>query len=153
MADREQWTRWDDERPTDPKALYRWRIPARKILGMVLRPEWSGKLTYCGMGYDPHEYWPPFSNWNGYVRSVPAGTEWRLATDDEDEKSIFWSGLDLLPSPFTGQPPKVDYCGRWIGAPPYEPDWLKIVSYMIGHNSWKDAEAMQRAWNRREVAA
>ena len=142
-----EWKLWSDEKPEDTKALYRWRVPARQILGMTLRPEWTAKLSFVGMGYDPGEYWPPFSYWNGYVRTLPEGVEWRLA--GEDETDIFWGGLDLLPSPFTGKPPKVEYCGLYIGAPPYKPEWLKIVSYMVGFNSWKDAAKMQAAWNTR----
>lgn len=145
----ENWTLWAERRPEDTKALYRWRIPACKILGMDLRPEWSDKLRFVGMGYGDPEWWPPFSNWDGYRRTLPAGTEWRLAAEHEAEDDIFWGGLDLLPSPFTGKPPKVGYCGQFIGAPPYRPDWLKITSHMVNSIGWKDARKMQDAWNTR----
>lgn len=144
-----EWVRWADERPTDTKALYRWRIPTRKILGKELRPEWSEPLRLCGMGYADNEWWPGFSDWNGYRRTLPAGTEWRLAHKEETEKSIFWGGFDLKLCPFTGKLPTIGYLGRYIGAPPYRPEWLSITSYLVHRNGWYEAQKLQDAWNTR----
>jgi hypothetical protein len=146
----EAWTLWSEQRPSDHTLNYRWRVPAQKILGMELRPEWTEKMHLCGMGYADNEWWPPFSHWDGYNRTVPKGTEWRIAT--EDETDVYWGGLHMEPSPFSGMPPKIEYHGRFIGAPPYQPEWLKIVSPMIGFNTWTDAAKMQAAWNTRTPA-
>ena len=40
----DSWTLWSEQQPTDAKLVYRWRIPAQEILGLVLQPEWSEKL-------------------------------------------------------------------------------------------------------------
>lgn len=140
------WTEWAAQRPTDTTAIYRWRVGPRKICGMMLRPEWSGKMSLCGMGYRDNEYWPPFSHWNGATRSVPNDTEWRFAS--ADETTIFWGGLDLLPSPFTGRPPVVEYSGRWIGAPPTHPEYLILKSYLVDAH-FDDARRMMDTWNLR----
>ncbi len=144
-----EWKLWSEERPTDNKALYRWRVSERKILGMMLRPEWSEKLHLCGMGFSDSEYWPTFSDWNGYTRSVDPSLEWRLAAPQEAENNIYWGGLDLLPCPFTGATPVVIYMGKFIGAPPYRPEWLGIKSHMVSSLGWASAEAMRTAWNTR----
>lgn len=39
-----RWTLWSKQPPTDAKLVYRWRIPAQKILGLVMQPEWSDKI-------------------------------------------------------------------------------------------------------------
>ncbi|AIB11818.1 hypothetical protein ABAZ39_07365 [Azospirillum argentinense] len=148
MTDTE-WTLWSERRPEDTKALYRWRIPARMICGMMLRPEWSAKLQYCGMGYGPSEWWPEYSRWDGYVRSVPDGMEWRLAREGEDAESISWGGLDLLPCPHTGGALKVTYRGRWLHAGPWDAESLSIRAWMVNSCGWADANKMVANWNRR----
>ncbi len=40
----DSWTLWSEQLPTDAKIVYRWRIPAQEILGLVMQPEWSEKL-------------------------------------------------------------------------------------------------------------
>lgn len=143
------WTRWSIQRPAEQMLSYRWRIPARPILGLTMSPEWTGKLRLCGMGYSDAQYWPDCSDWDGYRRSVPAGLEWRVASDNE--KDITWVGLDLLPCPFTGKRPVVSYHGRWIGAPPFCPEYLSIRSHMVESNGWREAARMRDAWNRRPI--
>jgi len=98
------------------------------------------------MGYH-NEWWPPFSHWNGHQRSVDHSLEWRLAEAEED--SVEWVGLGLLPSPFTGEMPNVIFLGRWLGAPPYQPEWLGIRSYLVNSLGWTSALTMRDAWNRR----
>ncbi|GGE36549.1 hypothetical protein GCM10007276_12550 [Agaricicola taiwanensis] len=144
-----KWTRWAVERPADTKAKYRWRIEPREILGMLLRPEWTDKLALCGMGYADAEWWPSFSDWNGYRRSVHPTLEWRLTEDDETD--TYWGGLELLPSPFTGKPPVVSASTRYIGAPEYLVESLSLSSFMVKSHGWRDAAAMQRAWNTRSA--
>ena len=39
-----RWTLWSKQPPTDAKLVYRWRIPAQEILGLVMQPEWSDKI-------------------------------------------------------------------------------------------------------------
>lgn len=141
------WTRWADARPTDLKANYRWRVSARPILGLTLQPEWTDKLHLCGMGHAENDWWPPFSHWDGYRRTVDPSLEWRVAAPGEPD--LFYGGLDLSPSPFTGLPPKIVKLGRWIGAPPYHVEWIGIKSYMVESLGWSDAGKMRDAWNKR----
>lgn len=145
-----QWTLWSEIRPTDPTVTYRWRIPVKKICGMMLRPEWSSKLSLVGMGYAENEWWPLFSDWNGYTRSVKAGLEWRVA--EPDEKGVLWSGLELSPCPFTGNAPRVSYVGRWSIAPPYEAESLGLHAWLVDRSGFRDASEMAITWNRRASA-
>jgi hypothetical protein len=147
-----EWTKWTDKRPDDQKLSYRWRVSARIILGMMLRPEWTGNMRLVGMGYGEPEWWPPFSNWDGYSRTVDPSLEWRLASEGEGENNILWGGLELLPCPFTGKPPQVTYCGRWIGAPPYLAESLSIESYLVRSSGWRNASGMAEAWNVRPAS-
>lgn len=143
------WRLWSEVRPTDTKAAYRWRVPERMICGMMLRPEWSGKLRLVGMGYDENEWWPGGSHWNGYVRTVANGLEWRFA--EEGEVDPVYHGLELLPSPFTGRAPKVEPKTRYIGAAPYDVESFNLKSYLVTTYGWTDARAMQNAWNTRST--
>ena len=142
-----EWKLWAKERPPDGEKKYRWRIPEQMVLGMNLRPEWVAKLESVGMGYSDNEWWPLFSHWDGYRRTIPKGTEWRDLEEGEDE-AIIWNGLDLLPCPFSGKPPHIDYHGQWIGAPPYRAEYL-ILSFRFGTSRWTNVETMQNAWNTR----
>lgn len=142
-----EWVKWSDERPTDTKAVYRWRVSPRLILGTVLQPEWSDKLHFVGMGYADNEWWPPCSDWNGFRRSVDATLEWRMA--ESEGEPIARNGLHLLPCPFTGQRPKLSYTGRWVGAPPYLAESLSLESWMVRSHGWRDATKLAEAWNRR----
>lgn len=88
-----EWTLWSVARPIDTKALYRWRICSAVILGLPMRPEWSEKLHKMWNGLRGNEWWPTFSNWNGYQRSVHPKLEWRLAAENEQEGNVFGAGL------------------------------------------------------------
>ena len=147
MQNEFEWKRWYDERPTDHTLTYRWRVPAREICGLVLRPEWSGKLTLCGMGYGEHEYWPDCSRWDGYNRTVEPNLEWRLANDDEVD--VAWNGFDLLPDPWTGNPPCVTFNTSWIHAPVYEVESFGLKFAMGRTLGWTNAKKLQEAWNTR----
>lgn len=148
-AEADVWTAWADKRPDDHKALYRWRIPARMICGLLLRPEWTEKLELCGMGWSDSEWWPATSDWNGYVRKVAPGLEWRLAKSDETGTT--WEGLGLLPDPWTGKPPRVSVKTRWIGAPCYVAESFNISHRFGTSYGWTDAAKMVAAWNDRST--
>lgn len=141
------WTKWADERPTDTNLFYRWSIPARKICGLMLRPEWTGALVSCGMGFGENEWWPRWSHWDGYVRSVDPELEWRPAAKDEIETN--WEGLDLLPDPWTGKPPKIETKRLWINAPVYEVEWFGITHQFGRSLGWTNAADMMNQWNNR----
>ena len=144
------WTLWSEKRPENTKALYRWRIPARVVCGLLLRPEWTEKLALVGMGYDDNEWWPLSpSHWNGYKRTVPTGLEWRLAEEGETEPA--WGGLDLLPDPWTGRPPRVSTKTRWIGAPIYEAEGFWLTHRFGSTGTWADVTKLAAAWNERAI--
>lgn len=147
----DSWMLWSEQRPTDAKIVYRWRIPAQEILGLVMQPEWSDKIfsPLC----QPDIYCPSCAKWDGWKWHIPKGLEWRVASPDEPEgeKGVVWGGLDLLPCPFTGKLPTVIYHGRYIGAPPYHAEWIGIASHIIRSIGWHSAKDMRDAWNMRYI--
>lgn len=145
------WVRWYDKRPEDIKAKYRWRVSKRPILGLEMQPEWADKLQLFGMGGAAAEWWPISSSWDGYNRRVDDTLEWRPAAEGEVDTT--WNGLDLLPSPWTGKPPKVVVLPSYISAPPYALDWIGIVAPpFVKSLGWIDAAVMMKAWNTRVLA-
>ena len=147
----DSWTLWSEQRPTDAKIVYRWRIPAQEILGLVMQPEWSDKIfsPLC----QPDIYCPSCAKWDGWKWHIPKGLEWRVALPDEPEgeKGVVWGDLGLLPCPFTGKLPTVIYHGRYIGAPPYHAEWLGIASHIVRSIGWHSAKDMRDAWNMRYI--
>lgn len=144
-----EWKRWYDERPTDHKIKYRWRLgKPRNICGKDLTPEWTAPLELCGMGWGPNEWWPEYSNWDGYKRTVPRDLEWRPMAEGESEETIY-HGFNLLPCPFTGLQPKVQLYDSWVGAGPWIGRKMSIKSYMVDSVGWYSANDMEKAWNRR----
>lgn len=145
------WQKWYLRRPPNECGSYRFRVSPREILGKVMAPEWTAKMFLCGMGYDESEWWPDFSHWDGYRRSVDASLEWRELSDIEDPKddALIFNGLDLLPCPFTGKPPKIVQLSQWIGAPPYQLEWIGVRSAFVNSLGWRDANALAAAWNTR----
>lgn len=141
------WTLWEDKRPDDTTAMYRWRVPPRMVCGLLLQPEWSEKLALCGMGHSDSEWWPVTSDWNGYTRSVATGLEWRLAEPGETDPT--WVGLDLLPDPWTGLPPRVSAKTRWVSAPCYIAESFSISHRFGTSYGWTDGAKMVAAWNAR----
>lgn len=141
------WTLWNERRPTDKEKVYQWRVSPRLILGLEMQPEWSGKLRLCGMGLRDSEWWPPFSSWDGYRRTVDSTLEWRES--DVPDEPTKWNGLDLLPCPFTGASPTIVAHGQYIGAPPYKLQWIGVRSFMIDSLGWTSAQKMADAWNTR----
>lgn len=143
------WTLWYNERPTDHTIKYRWRLAEpRTICGKMLQPEWTDELVLCGMGYGPSEYWPEFSDWNGYVRSVPKNLEWRKMIEGESQETIY-HGFNFLPCPFTGNQPKVQLYDSWVGAGPWIGRQMSISSYLVKSVGWYNANDMEKAWNTR----
>jgi hypothetical protein len=147
------WTKWSDERPPNEPGEYRYRIRA-KICGMVMQPEWTEKMHYCGMGYGDAEYWPLTPcHWNGYSRYIThEGLEWS-PVQDSDPAGVVWGGLDLLPCPFTGAAPTVSAQGQLIGAPLWRSEALWIGSPGVPKRRFTDANAMLAAWNTRATTA
>ncbi len=148
MGDR-VWTKWADERPPNEAGTFRYRVRA-EILGMIVTPEWSEKMELCGMGYGEREWWPLTScYWDGYRRFIThAGLEWSLPRDD-DAPDVTWHGLELLPCPFTGKPPRVKAQGRYIGAPTWHSEALWISSQVVPQIRFTSAKRMVEVWNTR----
>lgn len=103
----DEWIDWDERRP-DQRGLYWWRTAERDYGGLVLRPECVSLLRLVGMGYGDPELWPSFSNWDGYHRTVPKGTQWRPSADAKEDACRF-VGLSIAGCPFCESLPLV----RW----------------------------------------
>ncbi len=118
-----EWKLWSVVRPTKDW-VYRWRIPPRDYGGLILQPEWNSKMILSGMGFGKNELWPSFSQWDGHNRTVPPGTEWRMADESEPQES--WPGLILKPCPFCGDDPKFEWEERYMHAPIFHYKSFKI---------------------------
>lgn len=143
------WTLWSEQRPPNARGSYRYRATF-PFLGLSVTAEWTEEMHLCGMGYDDSEWWPLSScHWNGYQRYIThKGLEWSpLQAYDPDD--IVWTGLDLLPCPFTGRDPKLEPQGQFIGAPLWRSEAVWISSPAVPKRRWTDAKAMQKLWNTR----
>lgn len=152
MSER-QWTKWSDGRPPNAPGRYRYRA-SFVLLGLPVAAEWAEDMHLCGMGYAESEWWPLRPcHWDGRRRTITNSTlEWSQVQAD-DPPSVVWHGFDLLPCPFTGEPPRVEAQGRYIGAPLWHSETVSIQSAFVRTTYWHDATAMVRAWNRRDVEA
>jgi hypothetical protein len=148
-----EWTLWSDQRTPNAEGTYRFRATF-PFLGVTVTVEWEEEQRLCGMGYGDSEWWPLRPcYWDGYRRYITNNTlEWS-PVHAYDSPGIVWHGLDLLPCPFTGQPPKVEAQGRYIGAPLWHSEAVWISSPMVRQQRWTDAKAMQAAWNTRAHAS
>ena len=148
----EGWTLWRvDCRP--PSRLggdpIRWLAQDVPCLGRRMDVEWTDKQSYCGMGYGPHEWWPPGSHWNGSSRRLYARYWWKeLPEGDSGEMRCVYHGLYLLPCPFTGNLPAMSPSTRYIGAPPFLVDNVTLSSW-IAKVSASRADHLEELWNRR----
>ena len=143
------WIKWSDKRPPNEPGIFRYRVKA-EILGMILEPEWSEKMTLCGMGLANSEWWPLSScTWDGYRRYIThAGLEWS-PQEEGDSETVVWHGLDLLPCPFTGKQPHVKAEGRYIGAPLWHSEALWLSSEGVPSRRFVNAKKMLEIWNTR----
>jgi hypothetical protein len=148
-----EWTLWSEQRAPNERGSYRYRATF-PFLGLTVTAEWTEEMHLCGMGYGDSEWWPLSScHWNGYQRYIThKGLEWSPIRED-DPDDIVWSGLDLLPCPFTGKPAKLKPQGQFIGAPLWRSEAVWISSAGVPRRRWTDAKAMQDAWNRRATPA
>lgn len=77
-----RWTLWSKQPPTDAKLVYRWRIPAQKILGLVMQPEWSDKIF--SFPCKPDIYCPSCAKWDGWNWHIPNGQDWHEVLDERN---------------------------------------------------------------------
>ena len=144
-----EWTLWSDQRCPNARGSYRFRATF-PFLGLTVTAEWTEELHLCGMGYAESEWWPlKPCYWDGYQRYITNKTlEWSpVQAYDTDE--IVWHGLDLMPCPFTGKPPKLEACSQYIGAPLWRSEAVYISSPGVPKRRWTNAKTMQEAWNTR----
>ena len=144
-----EWTRWSEQRPPNAPGSYRYRA-SFDLLGIPVAAEWEEEMRLCGMGYADSEYWPLRScYWNGYRRYITIDNlEWSVV-QAYDSPEIEWFGLDLLPCPFSGQPPRIEASGQYIGAPLWRTEAVWLSSSHVPKRRWTDAVAMRDTWNTR----
>lgn len=147
-----EWTLWSDQRPPNAPGEYRYRATFA-LLGLTVTAEWTEKMHLCGMGYADSEWWPLSPcHWNGYSRYMThKGLEWS-PLQAYDPEGIVWTGLDLLPCPFSGTSPTLKAHGCFIGAPLWQSEAVSISSPGVPARRWTDAKAMQASWNTRVSA-
>jgi hypothetical protein len=139
------WEKWKVERTPDDNRVYRFRTYAN-VLGTDMWVEWSEQQCLCGMGFYASQYWPIGPcYWDGYRRYMTSDIEWSESIDG-DSKEVIFHGLNLLPCPFTGKPPKVLHFTRRA---PYQLEWIGIESHMVKSTCWGNVKEMCEAWNMR----
>ena len=146
-----EWKLWTEERPKDTSKLYRFRASWQNILGLELRPEWTDEIVLNPRwGADLDDFYP-HSFLNRKSLRKRRDIEWREALPNEIEghKGVFWNGLDLLPCPFTGKMPVVEYSTRHWTAQPFESErmWIETDYFKITAN---DARELRDIWNTRK---
>jgi hypothetical protein len=143
------WINWSDRRP--PKEdLYWWRVGTVRVLGADVSPEWVEGLKSVGMGYGDPELWPRFSHWDGYHRTVPAGTQWKeLGAGKKGDIDI--PEIALKSCPFDGRKPRLYYSGRYIGASIIHAESISIECDCGRANLkyWRDLNKAVELWNAR----
>jgi hypothetical protein len=146
-----KWTKWSERRPPNASGAFRFRCHC-EVLGLLLTPEWTEKMTLCGMGYSDPEWWPLSScHWDGYRRYIThAGLEWSEAQAD-DPDGVVWGGLDLSQCPFTGEAAKIKAHGRYIGAPIWHTEAMSVGSSAVPFRRFTDAKKLVEFWNRRAL--
>lgn len=145
-----EWTKFAERRP-EGKGLFWFRIAGFKFSDTEISVEWVAETHFCGMGYGPNEWWPTFSHWDGYNRTVPAGTEWRAIEGSEKKGDTRYPGAEFLPCPHCGRAPLVEPSSRWITMPVYSAQEFAIHCRCRGsfgprYTGISNAAA---AWNRR----
>lgn len=151
-----QWSLFSDQRPTDRSKLYAFRVEGLNI-------EWKGGLQNVGMGHGDNEYWPDFSHWNGYERTLPKGFQWRVADVGAKPDELKFTGLNLLPCPFCGGHPKVEGFrsgnpggggGVFVHSGPWE--WntfvLRPCCRLVASSYFACLGNLETAWNRRKTS-
>jgi hypothetical protein len=147
-----EWTLWSDQCCPNERGSYRFRATF-KFLGLDVTAEWTEELSLCGMGYGDSEWWPVrCCHWDGYRRYITISELYWSPVQAYDADETVWHGLDLLPCPFTGKPPKIEPSGRYIGAPLWRSEAVWISSPGVPRRRWIDAKAMQAFWNTRAPA-
>jgi hypothetical protein len=146
------WKKFTEERPK--LGTYWFRVGPIES-GITCTPEWMDEVASHGMGYAEDQPWPRFSNWNGYVRTIHKGTEWKPLGENDvvpkygiQEKSLRFPDVELLPCPFCGRQPKFGYQGRWIGAAPFQAEYysLRCCRVELGRGTVGE---LQKSWNTR----
>jgi hypothetical protein len=160
------WIDWKDTRPAaegQGPYFHWWRVGPVANTGTA--PEWIGKIAFCRMDYAEHEYWPEFSNWNGFHRTVPALTQWKPLTNADQElvarllkqgvpdfcikaRTVIYPGIDLEKCPFCGRLPRVKFRPRYIGACVKDAEEFAIECCLpnVCRNTLPEAAVI---WNRR----
>lgn len=113
-----EWIKFAERRP-EGKGLFWFRNADFKFPCTEISVEWVAETHLCGMGCCPDEWWPTFSHWDGYNRTVPPRTEWRAIEGSEKKGDTHYPGIELLPCPHCGRAPPVEPSPRWIGMPIY----------------------------------
>lgn len=150
------WTLWSEQRPTDHKLLYSWRVSPCMIGGLELTPEWTDNLSLHGMGYADSEYWPHCSDWDGYRRTVPTSLEWSVALEGAKKGQFKFHGLELDPCRYCASEMRIEWSGPWICAPIWKANQFSIQCSgcgLVKAQYFKDLKRVMEALNRKQDSA
>lgn len=136
-ATREDWRSYSDCKP-DAEGTYEWRVPSRRVDGLVVR--FLAVMKMRNAGYE-EKLAPSFAYWDGYRLNIPANTEWRPSSEvvkSYDTKLVAVEDVSNCECPFCGKEPTFKGVeesmmsrGVFVGSAPYDYNrwWLECCSY------------------------
>ena len=155
------WKSYAEEQP--PAGRFWWRVaPSYYSRWGGRRVEFVDVMRRRGNGHKPDIFSPGFDHWDGFRVTVPDGAEWAPADEDSiqrdpqaallDHHHFHVPGLDLKSCPFCGKTPRIEWAGRWIGAPIWQVEHFSLKCCIPKIEFWRgDFDVLVNHWNTRHM--